>query len=57
MAERSRLMAYPATFDVQPPQEFDKAQVALRVLIVVVLVLLIAIALIIDSMKRRRGIR
>jgi hypothetical protein len=30
-------MAYPATFDVQPPMEFDKAQVVLRVLIVVVL--------------------
>ena len=33
-------MAYPATFDVQPPQEFDKAQVALRVLIVIVLSIL-----------------
>lgn len=33
-------MAYSATFDVQPPQEFDKAQVALRILIVIVLSLL-----------------
>ena len=30
-------MAYPATFDIQQPKEFDKAQVVLRVLIVVVL--------------------
>ena len=30
-------MAYPVTFDVQPPQEFDKAQVALRVLILLAL--------------------
>lgn len=30
-------MAYPATFDVQPPTEFGKAQVVLRVLIVAVL--------------------
>lgn len=30
-------MAYPATFDIQIPQQFDKAQVILRVLIVVVL--------------------
>ena len=31
-------MAYPATFDVQPPtKEFDKAQIALRILIVIVL--------------------
>jgi hypothetical protein len=33
-------MAYPVTFDVQPPREFDKAQVALRILIVVVLAIL-----------------
>jgi len=26
-------MAYPVTFDVQPPQQFDKAQVVLRLLI------------------------
>ena len=31
-------MAYPATFDVQPPQQFDKAQVALRILIIFVLI-------------------
>ncbi len=30
-------MAYPASFDVQIPKEFDKAQVVLRVLIVAVL--------------------
>lgn len=30
-------MAYPATFDVQPPQQFDKAQVALRILIIFVI--------------------
>lgn len=30
-------MAYPATFDIQPPKEFDKAQVVLRVAIVLVL--------------------
>jgi hypothetical protein len=30
-------MAYPATFDVQPPQQFDKAQVFLRILILIVL--------------------
>jgi hypothetical protein len=30
-------MAYPATFDVHPPQEYDKAQVVLRVLILIVL--------------------
>lgn len=33
-------MAYPATFDVQPPREFDKAQVALRILIIFVLAIL-----------------
>jgi hypothetical protein len=33
-------MAYPATFDVQMPKEFDKAQVVLRILIVVVLAFL-----------------
>ena len=30
-------MAYGATFDVQPPQQFDKAQVALRMLVIFVL--------------------
>ncbi len=30
-------MAYPVAFDVRPPEEFDKAQVVLRVVIVVVL--------------------
>ena len=30
-------MSYAATFDVQPPKEFDKAQVLLRILIIVVL--------------------
>jgi hypothetical protein len=30
-------MAYPATFDVQPPTEFDKGQVVLRIVIVLVL--------------------
>lgn len=30
-------MAYPATFDIQPPTEFDKAQVVLRILLIVVL--------------------
>ena len=30
-------MSYAATFDVQPPKEFDKAQVLLRILIVVVI--------------------
>ena len=30
-------MAYPATFDVETPDEFDKAQLVLRVLIVIVL--------------------
>ncbi len=30
-------MAYPATFNVTPPEEFDKAQVVLRIVIVVVL--------------------
>jgi len=33
-------MAYPATFDIQPPREFDKAQVVLRILIIVVLAFL-----------------
>ena len=33
-------MAYPVTFNVTPPEEFDKAQVALRIVIVVVLSLL-----------------
>ncbi len=33
-------MAYPATFDIQPPKEFDKAQVVLRVAIVFVLAFL-----------------
>lgn len=33
-------MAYPATFDVQPPQQFDKAQVALRIVIILVVALL-----------------
>jgi hypothetical protein len=33
-------MAYPVTFDVQMPKEFDKAQVVLRILIVLVLALL-----------------
>ena len=33
-------MAYPVTFEVTPPEEFDKAQVALRVVIVVVLSIL-----------------
>jgi hypothetical protein len=33
-------MAYPVTFDVQPPKEFDKAQVALRIVIVAVLAIL-----------------
>ena len=30
-------MAYEATFDISPPEEFDKAQVALRIVIIVVL--------------------
>jgi hypothetical protein len=30
-------MAYPATFDIQPPKQFDKAQVILRIAIVLVL--------------------
>ncbi len=30
-------MAYPATFDIEPPTEFDKAQVDLRILLIVVL--------------------
>jgi hypothetical protein len=34
------MMAYPVIFDVTPPEEFDKAQVALRVVIVVVLSIL-----------------
>lgn len=33
-------MAYPATFDIQMPTEFDKAQVVLRVVIVLVLAVL-----------------
>src|ERR1700694_4651728 len=33
-------MAYPATFDVQMPKQFDKAQVVLRIAIVLVLALL-----------------
>jgi hypothetical protein len=33
-------MAYPATFDVPTPTQFDKAQVALRIAIVVVLAIL-----------------
>lgn len=33
-------MAYPATFDVKMPKEFDKAQVFLRILIVAVLAFL-----------------
>ena len=33
-------MAYPVTFDVEAPEEFDKAQVALRVLIVIALAVL-----------------
>jgi hypothetical protein len=33
-------VAYPATFDIQTPKEFDKAQVVLRILIIVVLSLL-----------------
>jgi hypothetical protein len=33
-------MAYPATFDVQPPQQFDKAQVVLRVVILLALAVL-----------------
>jgi hypothetical protein len=33
-------MAYPATFDVQPPKEFDKAQVALRIVIILVVAFL-----------------
>jgi hypothetical protein len=32
-------MAYPATFDIQPPREFDKAQVILRIAIIFVLAL------------------
>ena len=30
-------MAYAATFDVQQPQQFDKAQVALRILMIIFL--------------------
>jgi hypothetical protein len=30
-------MAYPATFDIQMPQEFDKAQVVLRILLIVII--------------------
>ena len=30
-------MSYAATFDVQPPKEFDKAQVVLRILIILVI--------------------
>ena len=30
-------MAYPAVFDIQPPKQFDKAQVILRIAIVLVL--------------------
>ncbi len=30
-------MAYPATFDVQPPKEFDKAQIVLRILLLIFL--------------------
>ena len=33
-------MAYPVSFNVTPPEEFDKAQVALRVVIVIVLSIL-----------------
>ncbi len=33
-------MAYPATFNVTPPEEYDKAQVVLRVVIVIVLSIL-----------------
>lgn len=33
-------MAYAATFDVTPPQTFDKAQVVLRVLIILVIAIL-----------------
>ena len=33
-------MAYPVIFNVTPPKEFDKAQVALRIVIVIVLSLL-----------------
>ena len=40
LAERSPFVSYPATFDIQMPKEFDKAQVVLRILIVLVLVLL-----------------
>jgi hypothetical protein len=35
--EEEGTMAYAATFDVQPPKEFDKAQVALRIVIILVL--------------------
>ncbi len=30
-------MAYPATFDIQPPTEFDKAQVVLRIVLIIVI--------------------
>ncbi|MEX1253023.1 MAG: DUF4389 domain-containing protein [Dehalococcoidia bacterium] len=30
-------MAYPATFDIQPPQQFDKMQILLRVVILIAL--------------------
>ena len=30
-------MAYPATFDVQPPKEFDKSQVVLRIVLIIVI--------------------
>ena len=30
-------MAYPVAFDVEPPQEFDKAQIALRIVLIIVL--------------------
>lgn len=33
-------MAYAATFDIQTPRQFDKAQVVLRILIVFVLAIL-----------------
>jgi hypothetical protein len=33
-------MAYAATFDVTPPQTFDKAQVVLRILIIIVIAVL-----------------
>ncbi len=33
-------MAYPVTFDIEPPREFDKAQVVLRIIVIVVLAML-----------------